>query len=859
VTTVRRPGHAAVRWLTAQTFVFGAMAALLGIVANAMFLGAYGSAWLPVTYIAIGAAGIVVSGTIARAAGRFDLLTIAMAVLGAAAVAIGAAWVVAAAGDGAWVSIPLLVLFPILIQLGFVFVGGQAGRLLDIAGIKATFPRITAGFSVGAVVGGLLGGQLVSLLGRTEDLLLVTALAQGAFAGFVWATGRRFPAELRGPVPAPARRAEPDGEAPPGASLRRLLGSRFVLLIVAYQVLSAVGSQLADFLVFDRASAQFPDAEALAGYLAGYTAAMNVVTIVFLFVVAGPLLRRYGLRLGIAANPLVLTLFAVAMIGVLGAAGGASFALLATVSGARIADIALTDGTTRTSINALYQVLPGRTRLSVQTAVEGIGVPVAIGLSGVLILVLNALPGALAATIVATTVVCAVWTWSAVVLYREYGPTLVRALARRRLLVPPSQLELAPGDEAVARGLLASADPRSARLGLELLAMTTPATADLVALSGDARPQVRLAALGALASGGDPAARRRLAADVHDGALAPDPTARRRAATYAGALDHEDRARLAGLLADVDPAVRVAALDAVRPGDVHAVPAAIAALDQPATIAAAAGAIERLGDAVLAPLAAALDGTGAPAPASVLRLVRSAATRSPGRDAVLLRHAGHRDRDLGLAVLERLVAAGPAPEAAVPALDGALADDLEHAAAIAGAIAALDGDGGRRTSDEPLRRALEDELDLARSRVRACLLARHGSERLGAVMVELDARGPDRSLALEALEVAAGSSTARSVQPLLRSHSSAAERPAPPTRDVGAPRGGTGWLCDLVEDPADRWRSPWLRACAIHAARGRGVLAQCDVTAAGVLADPVVEEELAAARATPAGNLPSSA
>ena len=50
-------------------------------------------------------------------------------------------------------SAPLLVLFPILIQLGFVFIGGQAGRLLDIAGIKASFPRIMAGFPVGAVPG----------------------------------------------------------------------------------------------------------------------------------------------------------------------------------------------------------------------------------------------------------------------------------------------------------------------------------------------------------------------------------------------------------------------------------------------------------------------------------------------------------------------------------------------------------------------------------------------------------------------------------------------------------------------------------------------------------------------------------
>ena len=138
--------RAAVRWLTSQSLVFGAMAALLGIVANAMFLDAYGSAWLPVTYIAIGVVGFAVSGAIARSAQRFDLVRIAVAVLGGAAALIAAAWLIAAGGDGAWVSAPLLVLFPILIQLGFVFIGAQAGRLLDISGIKRASRASWRGF-----------------------------------------------------------------------------------------------------------------------------------------------------------------------------------------------------------------------------------------------------------------------------------------------------------------------------------------------------------------------------------------------------------------------------------------------------------------------------------------------------------------------------------------------------------------------------------------------------------------------------------------------------------------------------------------------------------------------------------------
>ena len=129
----------------------------------------------------------------------------------------------------------------------------------------------------------------------------------------------------------------------------------------------------------------------------------------------------------------MLTVFSVAMVAVNAVSGGTSMALLATVSAARIADIALTDGTTRTSINATYQVLPERGRLSLQAAVEGIGVPIAIAISGVLILVLNVLPFALTATIFVTTIVCVVWTWS-----RDPPLPRVRPRTRRRAATPPA-------------------------------------------------------------------------------------------------------------------------------------------------------------------------------------------------------------------------------------------------------------------------------------------------------------------------------------------------------------------------------------------------------------------------------------
>ena len=481
MTAGRSPRSGAVAWLTAQAVAFGAWAALLGVVANAMFLEAYGSEWLPVTYIVIGIAGVVVSAAIRRGAARFDLLRLAIAVLGGASALFFASWLIATGPEGAWVSGPLLVLFPILIQLGFVFIGGQAGRVLDIAGIKASFPRIMAGFPIGAVLGGVAAVPLVGWFGRVEDLLLVTAAAEVAFAALVWATGRRYARLLEAPsLPASSTALEREhdrGEL----SLRGLVGRPLFVLVLAYQVLSALGSQLADFLVFDRASALFPAAEDLGRFAAVFTAVMNGVAIAFLFLFAGPLLRRFGLRLGTAAQPLAGLSFSIAILVVLVGLGPASVALLAIVSAARIADVALTDGMTRTSINTVYQVLPTQVRLVAQATVEGMGVPIAIGVSGVLILLLNAMPDPLGARIVVLALVCAAWTWAARRLYRAYGPALVDVLRSERLLDADATLEATPADLVTLRGLLADTDPTVAQLGRELVAAlpSTGLAADL--------------------------------------------------------------------------------------------------------------------------------------------------------------------------------------------------------------------------------------------------------------------------------------------------------------------------------------------------------------------------------------------
>jgi hypothetical protein len=111
--------------------------------------------------------------------------------------------------------------------------------------------------------------------------------------------------------------------------------------------------------------------------------------------------------------------------------------------------------------------------------------------------------------------------------------------------------------------------------------------------------------------------------------------------------------------------------------------------------------------------------------------------------------------------------------------------------------------------------------------------------------VEVAGGGPHAPLAREALEVVLGGAQARLVLALLEPGLAPADRLARFRAPAGHPPDVEAVLRELVEDADDRWRSSWLRACAIHAARPRGVLRRVDLSTTRALGDPLVDEELA--------------
>ncbi len=138
-----------VRLLAAQAFVFGLSGSLLVIASSAIFLAAYGSKWLPLTFVAIALFGTLIAAWIARVVRHRPLPHVAILVESVVGLFFFGAWAVLTLWSGVWVSAPLLVLFPILLQVGFVFIGGQAGRLLAASLPAASWPRLCCAFPAG--------------------------------------------------------------------------------------------------------------------------------------------------------------------------------------------------------------------------------------------------------------------------------------------------------------------------------------------------------------------------------------------------------------------------------------------------------------------------------------------------------------------------------------------------------------------------------------------------------------------------------------------------------------------------------------------------------------------------------------
>ncbi len=880
--------------LGGQTTALGLMMALLVVPASALFLHTYGAGSLPYAYIAVAVAGLAVSTGVSRAGRRLALGHLARALVSAYLVVVLLSWIALTVWEATWVTFLLLVLFPLAIPTGFVAVGSQAVRLYDLRRFKAEFPRIVAGFAIGFALGGLAAAWLAKALGGIEHLLAVDVGAALVMLWLVVQTSRAYPGELLTP-PEPA--VPPSSEAGLTAShdgsgagpswwtkWSKPLRDPLVLLVFGYQVLQAGVTQLLDFVVWERAAAYYPDTRDLAQFQGIFGAIINVVALAFVMIAAGWLLSRFGIRLGLAANPAIILLVVAGTV-VLGHSSGiAGFTFLAAACLGQVLHISLTDGLTRTAIATTYQAMPKRDRLWSQAMIEGAGTPVGVGLVGVLLLAKEAAGLDVLAVVWLLLGLTAAWLVLGILAHGHYGDHLAAVLVARAW--DPVALRVTDTDAfAGVRRLLDSDDLGDRMTGLDVLVDSgSPELAEQVARdlrhTDPERQLVALAIVARTAIAAEPVVQEALHDLVARGRSAPGVVA----AAALVAADEQGSRKARELWVDAmesgdDELVSAALIGATRTPDAFFRGTLLEHAGHPHPPLELLQALSAHADHLTAvlPRLWTLDPFASEDAVRRKDLVLRAVSRSThlaGREWLLARlNEADTSRHDAVRIISGLAAAGhedspapvPAAKVAVPLRrEAARVTSLLTGLALLGDDVTEDGppaDGRDRTLTgthriwpdldlDVLRGALRDELGAGQRRVEKLMGLSACPQGTSWVMTAL--AGTDESLrsaAIELIEVALGRRLGRLALTVIDPALDDAGRRAALAGQLPEGAGSADlvpWLVALLEDTERTWADPWLWASALR------VLPRLDPEAAseaarGLASDPdVVLAETAA-------------
>src|SRR5262245_3518101 len=118
--------------IVGQALALGLLLAFLVVPGNAVFLDTYGARSLPYVYLIVAGLGACVSFGLTTLQSRFGLFPLALATTGIVAALILACWAALYLIGAEWAAFVVLILFALEVQLGFVFIGAQAGRTFDM-------------------------------------------------------------------------------------------------------------------------------------------------------------------------------------------------------------------------------------------------------------------------------------------------------------------------------------------------------------------------------------------------------------------------------------------------------------------------------------------------------------------------------------------------------------------------------------------------------------------------------------------------------------------------------------------------------------------------------------------------------
>ncbi len=410
--------------MLAQYFFMGAAMLFVQSASLALFFTAWDSSAMPYIYLGIALIVSVITAAFLRISehtslARFLALCVLFVLAGSILLRIGLALT-----SSKWLLLALPIWSQTLINITVTAFWTLAGNIFDVRQGKRIFGLMNAGSWLAYVAMGPFTMPLVKAIG-TENLYLVIAAC--LLAAFLL---QQLVIRANPGTHAPPQAAERDAHK---TSILQFFRNRYILLIFALITLWRVSYFILDNVFYDRAALQYPSADALAGFIGGFFGWVGLLGFITDMFLTGRIISRFGLHAGLLATPM-LTALLMAVFAVTGTASPEMVSMLFwLVAAGKFTNEGLGFSLDQTSSNVLYQPIMERIRARTQTFTEGIVQPVAIGIAGGLLLLLNTALKFNAIQLAYTYLIAsAAWIAVATALTRAYPVALTEALHKRR-------------------------------------------------------------------------------------------------------------------------------------------------------------------------------------------------------------------------------------------------------------------------------------------------------------------------------------------------------------------------------------------------------------------------------------------
>ncbi len=773
--------------------------------------------------------------------------------------------------QGIWPSLLLRACYPLLQAMLAVLLWDLAGRLFDVRQGKRLFGLIGAGEQLATVLGGVSTPILVAALG-TPNLLFLSVAALGINLTLTFLIVRRHAERFGGETP-----SEHEGESTTDRVLD-LFRSRYVTSIFALSLLMMTVYHLVDFIFYDQARSRYADQNALANFFGLYQGVSQAATFLVITIVTGRFISRFGIKVGMRVRPITMFICGVVLT-IVWARDSEMTTYFVAATATKFLDHVILRSFSGPSFLVLYQPLPARRKLAVQLINNTSVGPIAGGVVGCVLLLLahfqaielGFLSGLMVVVIVA-------WIFAGKKVYSEYRGSLSEALVRRVLeggssIYDDSMIEILkqrldsphPGEVIYALDLLDKVEDESSadhygelllhpdaevrkevlhRIGREQLSNLMEEVREVILDDDD--DEVIASALRALCALGE--------SDVLDEVLPyiehPDPIVRRGVISgmlrYGGidgvllagqhlvelenSADAGDRVFTAQVLGDVgitsfyrplirlmrdgDSDVRMAALAAA--GDVRSPrlwPQVLQHLETTRFHPYAAKALVRAGDRALEPIGEVLSSD------EFGRQVKMRSASICGRiggeasQALLVEHLAFSDRSVRMSILTSL------HQCDYKATGADLVDVrrlLRQEVADVAWRLAVHADLEELEACQLLVRAIAYEVDETRRRIFLLLSFIYDPRTILRAEENLSRSSQQRAYALEVLETTVSRDLRRLVFPLLEWDRLQDRRVALGDAFPQEEATAEDRISEILSEE-ERWISPWMRACALHA------------------------------------------